>query len=93
MWHFIKSNASLSALKLFTTYGAPPLPQNFNIYKRLCMEVFGENLEGGTAYSIYSSLRNMLFSIVDELSRTSESGSLSCREFEQYLLVSHYLAT
>ena len=30
---------------------------------------------------------------VDELSRTSESGSLSCREFEQYLLVSHYLAT
>ncbi|XP_019854623.1 PREDICTED: intraflagellar transport protein 172 homolog isoform X2 [Amphimedon queenslandica] len=91
--HLIKSNASLSALKLFTTYGAPPLPQNFNIYKRLCMEVFGENLEGGTAYPTYSSLRNMLFSIVDELSRTSESGSLSCREFEQYLLVSHYLAT
>ena len=30
---------------------------------------------------------------VDELSCTSESGSLSCREFEQYLLVSHYLAT
>uniref|UniRef100_A0A1X7UFZ4 Uncharacterized protein n=1 Tax=Amphimedon queenslandica TaxID=400682 RepID=A0A1X7UFZ4_AMPQE len=30
---------------------------------------------------------------VDELSRTSESGSLSCREFEQYLWVSHYLAT
>lgn len=28
------------------------------------MEVFGENLEGASAYPTYSSLRNMLLSIV-----------------------------
>ena len=81
--HLIKSNASLSALKLFTTYGAPPLPQNFNIYKRLCMEVFGENLEGAAAYPTYSSLRNMLLSIVSTC-----IPNIQCSSMHMYMYIS-----
>ena len=85
----IKTNAPLSALKLFTKYGAPANPQvhthtytythtsqfsnlcstrfflkNFNIYKRLCVEVYGSQLEGSSAYSTFATLRNILLSLV-----------------------------
>ena len=62
--NLIKSNACLSALKLFTTHGSPANPQNFNIYKKLCQEVFCAHFEGPSAYSTYASLRNMLFNLV-----------------------------
>ena len=65
--HLIKSNASLSALQLFNKYGAPPNPQNFNIYKRLCVEVYGQKVEGVTSYSMYANLRNMLYTLVSLL--------------------------
>ncbi len=62
--HLIKSNASLSALQLFTKYGASTNPQNFNIYKRLCLEVYSQHMEGIASYSMYASLRNMLYKLV-----------------------------
>lgn len=60
----IKDNAALSALKLFQVHGASPNPQNFNIYKRLCLEVFGSSLEGVAAYKTYASLRDVLLNLV-----------------------------
>ncbi len=65
--HLIKSNASLSALQLFLKYGAPANPQNFNIYKRLCLEVYGQQVEGVASYSTYANLRNMLYTLVSDL--------------------------
>ncbi len=62
--HLIKSNASLSAVQLFTKYGASPNPANFNIYKRLCLEVYSQHVEGVTSYSMYASLRNILYTLV-----------------------------
>ena len=62
--HLIKSNASLSALQLFNKYGTSPNPQNYNIYKRLCMEVYGQQLDGVTGYNTYANLRNMLYALV-----------------------------
>lgn len=89
----IRSKAALSALQLFTKYGSPAVPQNFNIYKHLCAEVYGQSLEGAAGYSTYASLRNLLLSLVEELSNTADAGSLHHREFERHLLISHYLAT
>ena len=89
----IRKNASLSALQLFTKYGCPATPQNFNIYKHLCAEVYGQTLEGAAGYSTYASLRNMLLSLVEEIASTDEAGSLHHREFERHLLITHFLAT
>ena len=61
----IKSNAILSALKLFQKHGAPPNPQNFNIYKKLCLEVVSSDLLGEAAYSTYAGLRDMLLNLVN----------------------------
>jgi intraflagellar transport protein 172 len=90
--HLIKSNAILSALNLFTIHGAPATPQNFNIYKRLCLEVFGFNIEGPQAYPTYSNLRNVLFNIIEELTKRSDTNNSAYGEFDKYLLVSHYLS-
>ena len=38
--------------------------QNFNIYKRLCVEVYGNQLEGVSGYSTYATLRNILLNLV-----------------------------
>lgn len=89
----IRSNAALSALQLFTKYGAPATPQNFNIYKHLCMEVYSQSLDGVAGYPTYANLRNILLSLVEEMSSTAEAGSLHHRQFERHLLISHYLAT
>ena len=89
----IRKNAALSALQLFSKYGAPATPQNFNIYKHLCAEVYKQSLEGSAGYQLYASLRDLMFNLVEEISNTTEAGSLSHREFERHLTISHYLAT
>lgn len=63
----IKSNDPISALKLYTVHGAPPLPQNFNIYRRLSMEVFGLTDEAMTGYFVYANLRDILLNLVSYL--------------------------
>ena len=60
----IKSNATLSALKLFQKHGAPPNPQNFNIYKKLFLEVVSSDMVGVAAYSAYAGLRDLLLNLV-----------------------------
>lgn len=62
----IKKNDVFSALKLFTIYGAPANPQNFNIYKALCQMVFnGEGIQpSADMYRIYANLRNVLHQVV-----------------------------
>ena len=62
--HLIKSNAPLSALKLFCTYGAPANPQNYNIYKALCQEVFNDTTD---TYRTYANLRDMLLQVVSHI--------------------------
>ena len=64
----IKSNDAISALKLYTVHGAPPLPQNFNIYRRLCMEVFNLTNETMTGYFVYANLRDILLNLVSYFS-------------------------
>ena len=52
------------ALQLYNKYGAPPNPQNFNIYKRIAVDLFAlpydeEHLGGGN-YFVWAGLRELL---------------------------------
>ena len=99
----------MAALQLFTKYGAPANPQvmlspayfydilvywqNFNIYKRLCVEIFAAQLGGASSYHTYSQLRNLLLGLTQQLEQNpKEMGGASYNEFQRYLLIAHYFA-
>jgi hypothetical protein len=50
---------------LYTKYDTPAYPQNYNIYKRIAVDMFSmSGLNGPEAYSSWSQLRNILLSLV-----------------------------
>lgn len=89
----IREDLAFEALQLFVKYGCPAKPQNFNIYKHLCAEVYKQNLDGVKGYPTFSCLRDILLSVVDEMSKSPEADGPNHKEFKQHLLVTHYLAT
>lgn len=61
----LKDGFIQDVLTLYNTYGAPAIPQNFNIYNRLCSEVFAmPDISGAEGYGIWSQLRHILNEIV-----------------------------
>uniref|UniRef100_A0A672FWM1 Intraflagellar transport protein 172 homolog n=1 Tax=Salarias fasciatus TaxID=181472 RepID=A0A672FWM1_SALFA len=92
--HLIKEVEPLKALQLYSQHGAPPTPQNFNIYKRLFLDLINlPECNGAQSYSMWAELRNFLLQLCVNLSRSSELNSSSHQEFEQMLLIAHYCAT
>ncbi|CAL8391867.1 unnamed protein product [Arctogadus glacialis] len=90
--HLIREDDAQSALSLYVTHGAPPNPQNFNIYKRLFLDLL--NLSGGPeGYRMWADLRNLLLLLCENISKSSEANSPSHEEFETMLLIAHYCAT
>ncbi|CAL8315982.1 unnamed protein product [Lota lota] len=92
--HLIKEGDSQSALQLYVQHGAPPNPQNFNIYKRMFLDLL--NLTGAhvpEGYRMWADLRNFLLLLCENISKSSEANSPSHEEFEQMLLIAHYCAT
>ncbi|XP_062344303.1 intraflagellar transport protein 172 homolog isoform X2 [Cinclus cinclus] len=82
------------ALRLYVHHGAPANPQNFNIYKRLFVEmVNAPGMNCAEAYSSWADLRDMLLSLCENLVKSSEANTLAHEEFERMLLISHYCAT
>ena len=61
--HLIKSGKPVEALSVFSKHGAPGNMQNFNIYKRLALDLFG--LSTGK-YGVWASLRDMMFALVSK---------------------------
>lgn len=61
----LKDGFVTDALNLYSTHGAPAMPQNFNIYNHIATELFGLfDLSGPDAYETWEKLRQMLFEIV-----------------------------
>ena len=88
----IKDRQPENALDLYKQYGTPPYPANFNIYKRIGIDLFSsENMSTGNSYQIWASLRDMYFGLVENLSSTN-SGGQALEEFNLLLLISHYYA-
>lgn len=89
----IRDGKAPLAIQLFNEHGCSPNPENFNIYKHLCAEVYKQPFSGKEGYPLYSTLRNMLLRLVENLSRTDASGGDQHKEFEQHLMAVHYLAS
>lgn len=92
--NLIKDGNTLKALDLFCRYGAPANPQNFNIYKRIITDVISmSGLRSADSYRTWADLRDVLFEIVEGLSKGSAAGTPQAQEFEVMLEVIHYYST
>ncbi|KAM6123262.1 intraflagellar transport protein 172 homolog [Pterocles gutturalis] len=92
--HLIREGSWDKALSLYIHHGAPANPQNFNIYKRLFVEmVNAPGMNCAEAYSSWAELRDVLFQLCENLVKSSEANTPAHEEFETMLLISHYYAT
>uniref|UniRef100_A0A8C0FR79 Intraflagellar transport protein 172 homolog n=1 Tax=Bubo bubo TaxID=30461 RepID=A0A8C0FR79_BUBBB len=92
--HLIREGSWDKALSLYVHHGAPANPQNFNIYKRLFVEmVNASDMNCAEAYSSWADLRDVLFHLCENLVKSSEANTPAHEEFETMLLISHYYAT
>ncbi|XP_010795518.1 intraflagellar transport protein 172 homolog, partial [Notothenia coriiceps] len=64
--HLIKEEDAPKALQLYVQHGAPPNPQNFNIYKRLFLDLINlPETDGPESYRMWADLRNFLLQLVN----------------------------
>ncbi|XP_053982609.1 intraflagellar transport protein 172 homolog [Hylaeus volcanicus] len=82
----LKGHSPLEALQLYAKYGAPPIPQNFNLYLQLAESVL--NSEAYYQYKHLALLRTVLLDIWKNLKSTTAPRS----KFERLLQSSHYAA-
>ncbi|XP_070555163.1 intraflagellar transport protein 172 homolog [Ptychodera flava] len=91
--HLIKENNIQKALDLYVKHGAPANQQNYNIYKRICMEMFSAaETDKAEAYRVWADLRDMLLDLNENLSKSPEANSPQHEEFETLLVIAHYYA-
>ncbi|XP_016392956.1 intraflagellar transport protein 172 homolog [Sinocyclocheilus rhinocerous] len=92
--HLIKEGEAEKVLNLYTQHGVPAYSQNFNIYKRMFLELVSvRDRDCAEAYRMWADLRDVLLLLCENLSKSSEANSPAHEEFEQMLLVAHYYAT
>ncbi|CAB4017982.1 intraflagellar transport 172 homolog [Paramuricea clavata] len=91
--HLIKENNTMKALELFLKHGAPPISQNFNIYKRIVYEMVSmDGMSSPDSYKLWADMRDVLYEVTEGLNKTKNAGSAVLKEFEDMLLVCHYYA-
>ncbi|CAI9571384.1 unnamed protein product [Staurois parvus] len=92
--HLIKEGSWEKALSLYVQHGAPAFNQNFNIYKRIFVEmVNAEGMNCAEVYHTWANLRDLLYSLCENLVKSSEVNSPAHQEFELMMLIAHYYAT
>ncbi|XP_075225811.1 intraflagellar transport protein Oseg2 [Lycorma delicatula] len=78
--YLIKEGYSLKALSLYAQMDAPPYPQNYNIYRRIALDIMStQGLSGEDGFNQWVHLRNMLYQL--------NVG----RESEAFVFLNHYL--
>ena len=86
------------AVHLFVTYGAPPTPTNFPLYKRVCKELLGKvHVTAKEALEQYTielcELREMMFKLVVNMKNSGlDKKSAIVKHFERLLLIVHFSA-
>jgi intraflagellar transport protein 172 len=93
----IQERDARGALDLYKRHGTPAKEQNFNIYKRVAVDLFAlpaREDEKGKLYSVWANLRDMLLDLTEAMARTGDTdGTAAHEDFKLLLRVSHYLAT
>ena len=70
----IREGNPQSALQLYTKHGAPPYQANFNIYKRIGVDLFSaKQLDTGEAYSTWAELRDLYLGLLESLAERSSN--------------------
>ena len=89
---FIKDGNPSGALDLYKKYGSPNYKANYNIYKRIGVDLFStKTVDKEDSYHVFSSLRDMYLTVVESMAETSSSEA--SRDFNLLLLISHYYST
>ncbi|XP_044261133.1 intraflagellar transport protein 172 homolog [Tribolium madens] len=87
----LKDGFVKEALNLYSTHGAPAMPQNFNIYNHIASEIFAlSDISGPESFSVWEQLRQMLFEINEGLAANTNMETKL--HFRNLLLISHYYA-
>ncbi|KAK7085982.1 hypothetical protein SK128_023173 [Halocaridina rubra] len=88
----IKDDQAVNALALYKQYGAPAYAQNYNIYRRLALDLMSmHELCTAEAYQTWADLRDLLLSLVENIRQHADTDGV-LQEFERLLLLAHYLA-
>ncbi|XP_046738149.1 intraflagellar transport protein 172 homolog [Diprion similis] len=84
----LKTGSPMQALQLYVQYGAPSIPQNYNLYYRLSELVlsFEDSRED---YKSVAQLRNVLLGLIKGMESTA---SEEAKKFDRVLRAAHYLA-
>ncbi|XP_046728666.1 intraflagellar transport protein 172 homolog isoform X1 [Silurus meridionalis] len=92
--HLIKEGQAEKVLELYVQHGIPASPENFNIYKRMFMELMNlQDRDDTEAYRMWANLRDVLHLLCENLTKSSEANSPAHQIFEQMLMVAHCYAT
>ncbi|CAG0880914.1 unnamed protein product [Cyprideis torosa] len=94
--NLIRENRTVEALKMYNKYGAPAFTQNFNIYKKITVDLFNmRDLHNAEAYSTWCLLRDMLYDVRENVRKdggVTVFGPDLVSQLETTLLVAHYYA-
>lgn len=92
--HLIKGGNSDAAMELYAKHGAPAQAQNYNIYKRIFSDVISKRDQNKPeAYRLWADLRDMLYDLCENFTKSTEASSPQHEEFETMLIIAHYYCT
>lgn len=86
--HFLHQGDPKGALGVLKKYGAPAVPQNYNLYRKLATDMLAQN---AVPYPVWADLRDTFFSLLAALARANSDNAVS-QEFERLVLIAHYHA-
>lgn len=93
----IRDGSPIDALGLYKKFSAPPYERNFNIYKRIAIDLFALPSQGdvdGRMFHTWAGLRDILLDLTESMAGSGEfDGSEAHKDFKLLLLISHYFAT
>lgn len=71
----------MEALGLYKQYGAPAFTQNYNIYRRLGMDLMSlHELCSAQGYRTWADLRDLLLNLVDSLIQHQDTDGVLVRD-------------
>ena len=102
----IREGNPQAALQMYTKHGAPPYQANFNIYKRIGVDLFSsKQLDTAEAYNTWAELRDLYLGLLESLAERYLDIVLafpsfyillrspdSQQEFSTLLLIAHHYA-
>lgn len=83
----LKTAQPVVALKVFMEHGAPSHEANWNVYRKLVLDLC--SLRDPVAYTSWAGLRDRMFEVMSDLRR---QGVPQADEFEKYVTMAHYYA-